>query len=148
MSKPYILEATWSGYRAGQGKICHRERVTQTQAEKYNEKRKAGKMKSQTILDPTFMSAFKVAYSIPRPSEIQEMETITTGLAFYRKQLSTLRAEYLDAETPEEKETISMMARITELSVGFFDKSLKKYKDAYPEFDWASLSDSSDPSHH
>lgn len=136
MSKPYILEATWSGYRAGQGKICHRERVTQTQAEKYNEKRKAGKMKSQTILDPTFMSAFKVAYSIPRPSEIQEMETITTGLAFYRKQLSTLRAEYLDAETSEKKETISMQARITELSVELFEQAERRYKNAYPKYKW------------
>lgn len=37
MSKPYILEATWSGYRVGQSKICHRERVTKKQAEKYNQ---------------------------------------------------------------------------------------------------------------
>lgn len=37
MSKRYILEATWSGYRAGQSKVCHRERITQKQAEKYNQ---------------------------------------------------------------------------------------------------------------
>lgn len=37
MSKPYILEATWSGYHSGQSKICHRERITQKQAERYNQ---------------------------------------------------------------------------------------------------------------
>ncbi len=93
-------------------------------------------MKSQTILDPTFKAAFKVAHSIPRPSEIQEMETITTGLAFYRKQLSTLRAEYLDAETSEKKETISMQARITELSVELFEQAERRYKNAYPKYKW------------
>lgn len=105
-------------------------------------------MRAYKVLDPTFSSAINYAKQFPSRSEVQEMEILTRGLAFYRQQLTTLRAEYLNAETPEEKETISMMARITELSVGFFDKSLNKYKDAYPEFDWASLSDSSDPSHH
>lgn len=111
-------------------------------------KRKKEQMRAYKILDPTFSSAFSYANQFPTPSEIQEMETLTRGLAFYRQQLTTLRADYLNAETPEEKETISMMARITELSVGFFNKFLNRYKDAYPEFDWASLSDSSDPSHH
>jgi hypothetical protein len=37
MSKPYILEATWSGYRTGQSKVCHRERITEKQAERYNQ---------------------------------------------------------------------------------------------------------------
>lgn len=35
--KRYILEVTWSGYRAGQSKVCHRERITQKQAERYNQ---------------------------------------------------------------------------------------------------------------
>lgn len=37
MSKRFILEAIWSGYRASQSKVCHRERITQKQAERYNQ---------------------------------------------------------------------------------------------------------------
>lgn len=98
-------------------------------------------MKSQTILDPTFSAIRWEVGQTPAPSEIREMEVVTNGLAFYRKQVDSLRREYLDEESLEKKETLWMLARIAELSMEFFEREQRRYKEAYPKFNWDSPSD-------